>query len=467
MINTKLATLLYTLSEKEIKQLKKWIASPFFNKRKDVIELFDFFCQYQKKYQSTPSKESIFEHLFPNQNYDDHKVRLSMSFLKKLTEQFLVYQVNQEDTYQQKMLLSKVYRERKLESQAKQLLRDIEKYLTQNSEQKGADHYELSYQYHTEKLEYEKTEDRTLPKSLQKLMKDLDTSYLIRKLMYATRAKTIQNYSDIQYDLGLLKYIIPQLKESENLLSNPVVYGFYKAFRVSSPQAVKADYLELKQLLLDREVEQYSLQELDYLLAIAIGYSTIEANKGNFSILIDLLDFYKFGLEKGLFGDMNHHTFKNIVNIGLSNRKLDWVDSFIQKYGERIDDKHRVHMVNMSKANLAYFRGEYHEALELIRQTSFNDIFHKINTRIIVLKSLYNLKEWSVLQSQVKAFEVFIRRHVEIGYKQELYLNFILILRRILNLNPYDETAKTELQQQLKEQVNIGQKKWLLTILED
>ncbi|MEM6699426.1 MAG: hypothetical protein AAF599_13575, partial [Bacteroidota bacterium] len=208
-----------------------------------------------------------------------------------------------------------------------------------------------------------------------------------------------------------------------------------------------------------------SLEELDYLLAIALGYATIKANKGNTTVLPDLLDFYKFGLSKGLFEDMNHHTFKNIVNVGLSNRALDWVEHFIEKYGNQMEEPYKTPMINMSKANLEFYRSNYKEALELIRTTKFDDIFHSINSKIIIIKSLYHLKEWEVLQSHIKAFEIFTRRHPKIGYKQELYLNFALMLQKIIKLNPYDETAKNQLLKQVQETEAINNRNWLLEML--
>ena len=154
MKQTQLTDLLNTLSNKEIQQLKKWIASPFFNKRKDVVQLFEFYLWYQKKNKEAPSKEQVFEHLFPKQLYDDHKVRLAMSFLKKLVEQFLIYQAEQEQKIRQKLTLAKIYRLRKLDKQAKQQLREVEKLLFDKMKQRGADYYEFSYQYHAEKLEH-------------------------------------------------------------------------------------------------------------------------------------------------------------------------------------------------------------------------------------------------------------------------------------------------------------------------
>ena len=86
MVKSRLFELFDILPKKDIRQMGKFIASPFFNQRGHVIELFNYLvtCKFEKK--MLPHREKAFEMLFPNQNYDDHKLRLSMSLLQKAFE---------------------------------------------------------------------------------------------------------------------------------------------------------------------------------------------------------------------------------------------------------------------------------------------------------------------------------------------------------------------------------------------
>lgn len=154
MINTKLLTLLEVLNHKELKLLKKWVQSPFFNQRTDVIQLLNLFLKYRKKAQAIPSKSDIFNHLFPNEPYDDHRIRMVMSFLYKLTERFSIYQQQQIELVPNKLTLLKIYRTRKLNKPFQKTAKEIEKLLEQIP-YKNANYFRLKFRFHQEQLEYD------------------------------------------------------------------------------------------------------------------------------------------------------------------------------------------------------------------------------------------------------------------------------------------------------------------------
>jgi len=86
---SKLIFLLINLSKKEQNALRKFLQSPYFNQRADVLVFFELILKYLNKDIELPSKEFFFQQIYPNQSFSDQNFRLLMSYLFKLAEQFL------------------------------------------------------------------------------------------------------------------------------------------------------------------------------------------------------------------------------------------------------------------------------------------------------------------------------------------------------------------------------------------
>ena len=93
MDNSRLLELFLCLSKKEIRDLRKFVNSPFHNQRSDVIQLFEYLVKYA--YGSKVDqldKRLAFKFLYPKAAYQEKKMRYAMSFLYKSIQAFLSHQ---------------------------------------------------------------------------------------------------------------------------------------------------------------------------------------------------------------------------------------------------------------------------------------------------------------------------------------------------------------------------------------
>jgi len=75
MNKSRLSEIFKSLDKREVKQLRKWVRSPFFNQREDVILLFDYLDKNRPL--DKPNKldrKYIFSKIFPNEKYDEKKI---------------------------------------------------------------------------------------------------------------------------------------------------------------------------------------------------------------------------------------------------------------------------------------------------------------------------------------------------------------------------------------------------------
>ena len=88
--NTKLFQLISQFSEKEHKKLGQFIASPYFNSREEVQDLYRYLFKHRNSKKLVLSKNHLHEQLFPKLIYKDERLRLLMSQLVQLIEQFII-----------------------------------------------------------------------------------------------------------------------------------------------------------------------------------------------------------------------------------------------------------------------------------------------------------------------------------------------------------------------------------------
>ena len=69
-----------------MRELQKFVRSPYFNQREDVILLFDWIHKSLNGKVPNLSKEKVFFEIFPNKKYNDVLMRQMMSYLYKIIQ---------------------------------------------------------------------------------------------------------------------------------------------------------------------------------------------------------------------------------------------------------------------------------------------------------------------------------------------------------------------------------------------
>ena len=115
MKKTRLVEVLRSFDKKELRELKKWLNSPIHNQREDVRQLFAYLIDGKRLHKDhLIEKEKIFSVLFPEETFDDAKMRQVAYFFMKALESYLIYASAVKDEVETKIRLARIYRERQL-----------------------------------------------------------------------------------------------------------------------------------------------------------------------------------------------------------------------------------------------------------------------------------------------------------------------------------------------------------------
>lgn len=469
MKNTHLSRLLSTLTSKELKLLKKWVASPFFNQRSDVIQLLDIYLNYRKKKQPIPTKQKTFNLLFPNEAYDDHRIRMVMSFLNRLTEKFIIYQEQEKKTIENKLNLLTYYRKKEFWKPYQRLVKEIDTTITKNPN-RSIEYYQTKHLLNQEKYEVEKVAKRYLPNQLlQPISDNLDITILLTRLKESNLIQNDGRISAVEFDLGLTPQLIAIIDEHPTYIANPAIATYYAAHQLLN-NINDANYFQKLRKLVTAHNTIFSRKELFAFYTFLTGFCIINYNKGKQENLPILFELFQEELALGLHEHkITSIFFKNIVLVGLNSKAYDWVKQFIHNYVPKLEAQYQHAVGNWAHAALAHRQKDYDTALTLLQTTKTKDYHHNLTTRVTMTKIYFELKEWDVLQSHLKAFEIYTRRLPRTGelkVHKRNYLNFIQFIQKILRLKPHHKTGRNQLLEKLQAATEIVDKQWLLTCFE-
>ncbi len=462
MENSRLLKLLRTLTKQEISEMKKVLTSPFFNHREDVAKLYNFLVKYLKRGIASPAKEDTFAIIYPNENYDDHRIRLAMSLLHQLTCQYLTYKEFTNDEVAMKMRLASLFRKRNLQSHFDATWKTLsEKHERQPL--RNADYFQRKYLFSLEKYRSDYNLRNVDSGYLQGLSDQLDTAFLIQKLAQACFLISHQSISTAVYDFGLLEKTLTFIEETdaEKTLAVGIYYHCYKA--LTNPTE-KHYFQTFRKMTLQHDT-LFSNEELRDLYILAINFCIRQYNEGNSEYLPDQFYFYRDGLEKGYFqvaGWLSRYTYQNAVTIGLVTEEYEWVEQFIHQYHSQLQEPYRDSVFSFNLARLEYHRKQFGHALQLLQKAEYKDLMLNLAAKTLQMKIFYETNEYDLLDSHLQAFKTFIRRKKALGYHRENYLNTIYLTRKLLEINPFDKEEKDALRKEIVETKGVGDKDWLL-----
>lgn len=462
MEGSRLLAVLQSLSKKEVRELSRFLRSPFFNQREDVARLFEFIAERVFTLKTIPTKEQAFKALYPGRPYDARQARYAMSWLLKAIEQYLALQPWLADERQQKIELARAYREKQLPKHFQQTMQQLSRQQEQQPI-RNAEYFEYEYRIQLEQYAFTASRKRLSEHKLQEISDNIDLAFIARKLRQTCFLLSHQAVYKREYDFGLLEEAL-QFVSKKGLLRIPTIAGYYHCYHALRGIEPEEHFQRFKATLLHQS-QLFPADEARDLYLLAINYCIRELNAGREAYAREGLDLYKEGFRTGMLlqeGQLSRFTYRNAVAMALKEGELSWAETFIHEYKGRLPKEQRESMYSFSLARLAYVRRQYGKALEYLQHSEYQDLLLNLAAKTLMLKVFYELEEYDTLESHLEAMKVFLRRKDIIGYHRRNYRNIIRFTQKLLRLNRHDRREVEQLRKLIEAEEVLTERGWLL-----
>lgn len=467
MQHSHLISVLKTFSKKELRDLQKWLESPFHNQRADVLLLLEYLCtnDYLEN-ERYLKKEKIYSKIFKGEPFDDAKLRQTIHFLLRGVEEFLVYQQLEKDVLQTQITLAGIYRDRKLDKAFKKSIRVVED-LQEKLPYRNQQYFRNKYLLQQEKYLFLENEPRTTKKNLQEVSDTLDAAYIADKLKQCCLMLEHQAIYNISYNMGLIEEVVT-FAESQNLIELPAIGTYYYIYKMLTEHS-NAEHFEQLNRLINGSNHLFPDEELRSIYLHAINYCIVRLNSGQEIYFRKAFELYQKGIEeKILFSNntIDPYLFRNVTAVGLRLKEFEWVEFFIHSYKDYLEEKHRDNFFRFNLARLRFEQNDYSSAIQLLAQTDFNDVLIHLSAKTMLLKIYYEMAEVDALDSLLESMRTYLNRKELVGVYRPIYQNIIRYTKKLARLNPYDKVRKEKLRQEILAANPLPERDWLIRQLE-
>ena len=313
-------------------------------------------------------------------------------------------------------------------------------------------------------LAYTNTEQRRTDRSnLEAVHTHLDIYFILQKLRYTCEVLNRENVLQHEYRITGVAYLLEWLRDSA-YLREPAVAVYLQVYQLLT-QADDASFDTLKTTLWQHEA-CFAAAELKELYIYSVNFCIRQVNKGEERYLHEYLDIVWRLLDSKVLlvnGELLVADYKNTVAIGLRAGEFDKIEHFVKTYSAYLAPEHRENAITYNLAKLYFEKTDYDKVIAQLREVVFENVYYALDSRWILLKTYYLLREELALEAAMQSFRVYLLRNKTIStYTKQQYLQLIILLKRILLLPQKDEKYADALRASIASKTIVADKRWLI-----
>jgi hypothetical protein len=470
MENSKLIALLRKMQPKQLKKVRALAASPYFNNDEEVITLLDTLLQFAPTFDDSQlEKKKLYKLAFGKARFDEKKLGYLLSDILWVAEQYLIQKRFEEQPILQQFYLLQEYAEINLEKHYRGALADARNKQQKNIYKDAEFFYNEFLLEAVENVYFDQQRSHRFDISLQLAIDNLDLYFLTLKLKYSCEILNRRNVVASEYEIRLLDEILRYI-ENHSFEQAPAIQVYYSILMTLKEPEKEAHFEQLKKVL-SLHTKKFSPKEARDMYAYAQNYCIKQVNSGNMKFLNDLFQLYKMTLETGIiFSDkyLSPWSYKNMTSVALRLKEYEWAEYFVEEYKERVEPAFRKNAYAYNMASIYFDNGKFDKALELLRHVDFSDLYYSLDSKAMMLRIYYELKENNPLNSLLDSFRIYLKRNKQVSeYQRTLYLNLIKHVREASRIPKHEKDRAVKLKHTIEKNKNVAYLNWLLEKVEE
>lgn len=467
MVGEKFYNNISSLNSNEINSFIRFSKSTFLNKKLEITQTLELFKKNKIHFKNLLENESLlFKKLFSSSKPLNKKVLKDHFYsCEKLLEEFIVFHVSQNDKEQKLSILSDFYYKK---NNAKAALSINTKLLSEVKKK------QLNYKnyYKLFKVNFDRfnilLNDFSYDtfKYAELAIDNLDKYYFLEKYNLNKQLLTDSIMTNRKYNVRLINEIKNEIKSNPEI-SKKLLFKIYSISLATYEGDVNKESLMTFIGLIYSHLEEFDLEtKKDFLEDINNYISILYSKTGDNSLLKFLFENYKKQIASKTYiinGHIPDANFAQAIRISLYLEEYDWAKNFIKIHDKHLNNKD---LVLISSAEIAYIQKEYDKTLEYLNKVDLKTTKHNYELKSLYAKTLYDTKEFDLLENHLNTFEIYLRRQQELSdLIKDNNLRFVLFFKRLLK-NQVKKEGLKKLKQDIENDKSVFNRNWILARLE-
>ncbi|MEM9920804.1 MAG: hypothetical protein AAF990_22080 [Bacteroidota bacterium] len=480
MYKNNLIQLLKSFSRKEMTRFREFVASPYFNKHREVRRLVVLLEQYYPDFNAANcDRHQLYQSLYPGEKHEQAQLALLFTYALRLVERFLTHEQLRDYGEYEKILLLRQLRQKQCFRLYDRKMKELDKLLQTHPHRNS-----VYYNYHYLRAEeadtyYTQLTKREMDFSIQEKQNNLDQYYLVVKLKDACEMLLRSRILKVEYSTGLLDIVVQEMEKQLDLYqSNPSIIVYYHIYQLLLNEKPE-DYQDILPMI-EQHAQYFSVPELQSIYNYLQNFCIKQVNLGSQRFLQASFELFKIQLDRRLLLDDDGYLpewhYKNIVANGLRLGETQWVQQFIEGYKSVLRPEAQENAYTYNLASYYYGVRQYDKVLELLLRIEYTDLYYNLDSKAILLRTYYDLDEYEAFLSLNQAFQQFVRRNRLVSdFQRKGYINMLQLTKRIFQIKNNTGIKSREDQRQSLENLHkqlaqtnpVHNRSWLVRQIEE
>lgn len=460
MTNTVLGEIYNAFSKQELRLLDQYISTSNWQYSDTVVKCHECF-QFHTLNKNIESlrKEEIFKYIYEEEIHNDSKLRFLFNRLIEAIREFILLNQNKKEN----VFTEKVWIDFLLD---KKLKKNIQynldkKEVNTSSEYKFLNRYFKSQEKNIHTFNFNK-DVKVQYETINQLMKNAE---LFSDLVFIKNYCSMITFSNV-FQSNPLELPIAKLQEIKNKnweLEHPEFLVYLSLIDLLMNRSEVELYYRFKENLFNH-LEIWNEDETDNFLVYLLNYTTGQINKGNPSFIDEQYELFNSFIDKKIYYTSGHITsgrIHNTIFIFLRKKEFKKAEEFISNYVALLPIEMQESCRHFNLARIHFGNTKYKESLRELLQVDFSqDAFYSLNSKVILLKNYYELKESDAFDSLCSSFKEYIRKNKVVSESHKITsLNFIKTIKKLYGATP---SKVKKLGLEIAENKQLAEKNWLL-----
>ncbi|MCX7878590.1 MAG: hypothetical protein N2510_08140 [Ignavibacteria bacterium] len=448
MKEIKLQEILKSLSQSDFRKLGEFLHSPFHNKSRKIIELYNYLKNFYPELDSRYFKAEVISQNIFNNKKKTQNARTLMSSFTALTEKFLIYNQLEKNLLLQKNLLIEALYRKDVNKPLNQEINEVSRLLRKEFN-KDIDFYYHEFIFKALVNNIKGTDlDLNMDKDYLNLSEISDKLFILSKLKIANTILSRKIIPDTKYEeIWSIKDIIDFSEKniSEIMRNHPMIFSEFNILMMMTKPEKQEYFLSLRDYVF-KNINRFSYEELSQVYYSLTNYCVNKISIGETRYLANLYSIHTFFEKAGFYRSnrkIQYTDFLAVIICGINNEKLEWSKYFLSEYKDNIVQSFKNDTVMLARAVISFAEKKYDDALDNLSQVSYRYSYFYLKSKEIYIKIYYETKNFTALTSVIDATRQYLKRHKEILAHH--YERFNLFLSNVLNLIKLDDKDKTEI----------------------
>ena len=481
MLKSSLLEIIRTFSKQELVKFEDFVRSPYFNKKENVIRLFNAIKKYAPEFtDENLEKEKVWMNLFPGKDYNYGIMKNFIHDLTGLSEKYILIEQYSGESFRCELDLIEAANSRNIQKftsgKIDQFEKKIKSEIDPNKYQSINQFLFIAGNYHDAKSTF--IHENDLKQNRQDYLR-LSSEYflfnfLIRSFKIIHNSFANEAVEKKPVSKTLLENFFLKLKEHsilEDLLlkenkdqdtPSKIVNCFYLMYEALTSDGDKAAYDKFKSYLMENIalLSGYDIQNLNncrHTCAIFLKASDTEVAR-------ETLEWYKFLEKKNILllrsGLIPNNLMLTVVNYSVKLKDTVFAEEFLNRYAARLPADSRENTYNYCTAMIHFGKGEFGKSLEYLSKISDEKMIRKYILKKLYLRIYYELNDYESFLYAFDAFAHFQKRNKLTNETRAMaFNNFSNNIKSLFKLrNSYDKFDARKLRKQTGDEIWFTEK---------